>query len=349
MKDYFRENVRAMEGYRPGLQPKERGWVKLNTNENPYPPSARVIDAIRIASADLRKYPDPMADEFRHEAARVLDVRPDQIVCGNGSDGVLTMIVRAFCGPEDKLAFPYPTYSLYPVLAEIQGCPWVEVDYPADWSLPLDLLETGAKLIVISNPNAPSADVAALATSFDGMVVVDEAYVDFARETALALVHQHENLIVTRSFSKSYSLAGLRFGFAVASEAVIAGLRKVKDSYNVSRPAIAGATAAMRDQAWMRENTEKVRSTRAVLTLRLRELGFEVPESETNFVLARCGGADAARGLYEALRERKILVRYFDLRGLDDCLRITVGTDREVFLLLEAIEDIFAAGGFPAG
>lgn len=348
MNRYFRANVAEMSGYTPGLQPRELGWVKLNTNENPYPPSPRVVEAVRIASGELRKYPDPTGEAFRRAAADVLGVRPEEILCGNGSDDILTILFRTFCEASDTVLTLYPSYSLYPVLARIQGCGHEAVEYPEDYSLPLDVFRRRAKMIIVANPNAPTGttipvgDIAALASGFDGMVVIDEAYVDFGGESAVPLVRRHENLVVTRSLSKSYSLAGLRFGFAVATAEVIAGMAKVKDSYNVDRLAIAGAAAAMRDQEYFRANVERVKATRARLTAGLESLGLAVLPSSANFVLARCASRAAALGLYEELVKRKILVRHFDHRRVSDCLRISVGTDEEVGLLLGALAEIMA-------
>lgn len=348
MKDYFRPNISRMKGYTPGMQPRGGGWTKLNTNENPYPPSPAVKAAIIEAAEDLRKYPDPAGNVFRKAAAEVFGVKLEQVLCGNGSDDILTLITRAFCGPDDVMAYPCPTYSLYPVLARIQDCKSVEVDFPDDYGLPMGLLETNAKVVILANPNAPTGtviplgDVAAFTSSLDGIVVVDEAYVDFADESAVRLVERHHNLIVSRSLSKSYSLAGLRFGFAVADAKLIDGLMKVKDSYNVDRLSIAAATAAIRDQAWMQANAGRIRRTRAALTARLRRMGFSVLPSQANFVLARSEDAKSARAIFRALKKRKILVRYFDHRRVDDCLRITIGTDEEVDRLVAALKDVLS-------
>ena len=345
---YFRTNIEAMDGYVPGFQPKEPGFIKLNTNENPYPPSPRAMEVLRTASeASLRKYPDPMAQRFRDAAAGVLGTSPDRIMCGNGSDDILTIALRSFCAEGDAVAFPVPTYSLYATLALIQGARPVAVDWPGDYSLPAAALAgTGARLTLLCNPNAPSGtrvpaeQVAALAESLDGVLLIDEAYADFADANCLDLVDRFDNVVVTRTLSKSYSLAGMRFGFAVAQEALIDGMVKVKDSYNVDALAIATVTAAIGDQEHLRRNVAAIRATRERMATALETLGFGCLPSQTNFVLARAPqGVDAA-GLFEALFARKILVRYFAQPRLDDCLRITVGTDDETDALLAALRDI---------
>ncbi len=347
---YFRPNIEAMEGYRPGYQPSEPGFVKLNTNENPYPASPRALEAMhREVDGWLGRYPSAMADEFRGAAAEVFGTLPERILCGNGSDDILNIAVRCFCGEGDAVAFPVPTYSLYESLAQIQGARVVKVEFGADYGLPGGLAGTGARLTLLCNPNAPTGTMVApqaveeLAEGLDGVLLVDEAYVDFAEESCLGLVERRENVIVARSFSKSYSLAGLRFGFAIAQEPLIDGMAKVKDSYNVDRVAQAGATAAVRDQEWLAANVDKIKATRRRLTEALERLGFRCLPSHTNFVLARAPEGTEAGELHRELMERKVLVRYFDLPRVDDCLRISVGSDTEVDRLLDALQGALGA------
>jgi len=346
---YFRDNIARIEGYTPGFQPKEPGFVKLNTNENPYPPSPRVVEALRAACGDdLRKYPPPLADAFREQAADMLGVRPENIMCGFGSDDLLRIAVMATCEPGDLVAFPYPSYSLYDVLADIQGARVEVVEFPEDFSLPAGLALTGARLVMVPNPNAPSgtlipqADLEALAGAMDGLLLIDEAYVDFSEWNCMALATRCPNVIVTRTLSKAYALAGLRFGFAVADAAIIDELTKVKDSYNVSALALAGAGAALGDQDWLAETLARIKRTRAALMGGLEELGFFCWPSQSNFVLARAPQGKSAEDIFNALFERKVLVRYFKKRRLDDCLRITVGTDQETDALLDALKQILA-------
>jgi histidinol-phosphate aminotransferase len=351
---YLRKNIEAMAGYTPGEQPgPEDRVVKLNTNENPYPPSPRVMEALRKLPPDrLRRYPDPMADKVRDLIAGLFGLRRDNILCGNGSDELLTLVVRAFVGQGERLAYPTPTYSLYPVLAEIQGAETVEIPTPDDFTLPIGALKRAdARAMILCNPNAPTGTfvgpdvVGDLAAKFKGVLVVDEAYVDFAPSNSLRLAAERPNVLVLRTLSKSYSLAGLRFGYAVGPADLISGLAKVKDSYNVDAISIELAAAALEDQAWMRANVEKIRSERGRLAARLADLGFTVTPSESNFLLVRPpsaalrAGADGdAQGWYERLKAAGILVRYWNAPRLADKLRITVAAPAENDALLAAIE-----------
>jgi histidinol-phosphate aminotransferase len=341
--DSVRPCIRRLAGYVPGEQPQDRSYVKLNTNENPYPPSPRVIEAVRACGgADLRLYPDPLACALRAKAADVYGFEPDAIVAGNGSDDLLAMIVRACVGPGDTVVYPHPTYSLYDTLVAIGDAKAVHIPFPPDFSLPPGIAEAGGRVTFLCNPNSPSGTltpvegIARLAAGLEGLLVVDEAYVDFATASALDLVRHHDNIVVLRSFSKSFSLAGLRIGLAFGPPAFMAELLKVKDSYNLSQVSITAATAALEDLPWMRENVARVRGTRARLSAGLIELGFDVPRSEANFVLARRPGRNL-EALYEELRQRGILVRYFAVPELRDALRITVGTDGETDALLAAL------------
>jgi histidinol-phosphate aminotransferase len=343
---HARPAVERMAGYVPGEQPKPGDRViKLNTNENPYPPSPKVFDAIRHMSSDaLRRYPSPMADEFRQVAARVHGVSIDSVLAGNGSDEILQIVIRSYCGPGDVLASPDPTYSLYPVLAAIGDVRFVTVPWDRHWRLPVHaLLSTAPRAIFFANPNAPSGtvvepdEVSALAARTDALVLVDEAYVDFADGSCLALLKRHDNLLITRTLSKGYGLAGLRFGYALAHPQMIGQLSKVKDSYNCDAIAIAAAAAALDDQTYAREQWARVREERTRISDALARRGFEVIPSQANFVLATVPAGASARGLYDALKSRGILVRFFDKPGLNDKLRITIGTAEENDALLAAV------------
>lgn len=338
-----RPTIRRMHGYIPGEQPQDKQYIKLNSNENPYPPSPRVLHALQEAvSADLRLYPDPLANRLREKAAAVYGLTRDHILVGNGSDDLLTMLMRTFVGPRDRVAYPVPTYSLYNVLVTLQEGEVITVPFPPDFSLPSGLAEVDAKLTFVCNPNAPSGtltplpQIKALAQRVPGLLVVDEAYIDFAEETALPLLQHYPQVVILRSFSKSFSLAGMRIGLAFGHPDLINEMLKVKDSYNVNRLSIIAATAALEDYAWMRSNVEKIRATRTRLTAELRQLGYFVYDSQTNFVLARQAGVNQ-ESIYQGLKERGILVRYFSTPGLSDCLRITVGTDAEIDVLLQAL------------
>jgi len=345
---YFRENIEKAEGYVPGFQPARQDVVKLNTNENPYPPSPAVMEALaKIEPEQLRRYPDPQGNVFRKAAAEVNGVSPDNIMCCNGGDDLLTITFRAFCDRDRPVAYPVPTYSLYPVLAKLQDCKAIEVPFDAECNLPARLASTGAALTIVCNPNAPSGtmvsveELASLADEISAVLLIDEAYADFADRNCVSLVKDFDNVIILKSMSKGYSLAGLRFGYAIADAALIEGLLKVKDSYNVDSVAIAAATAAIQDQDYFKKNVEKVKRQRERLTEELRKFGFEVPTSYSNFVLAG-NKSKNARDIYNRLIERGIYVRYFDLPGLSDKLRITVGSKEQNDTLLNALREILS-------
>lgn len=345
---YFRENVEKAKGYVPGFQPVQADVIKLNTNENPYPPSQHVLKAVsEIEPEQLRRYPDPLGNTFRKAAAEINGVESDCIMCCNGGDDLLTIAFRAFCDGKRLVAYPVPTYSLYPVLANLQNCSPIEVPFDSEFNLPAKLTNSGAAMTIVCNPNAPTAsfvsveELESLADELSGILLIDEAYVDFAENNCVSLVKEFDNVIILRSMSKGYSLAGMRFGYAVASPTLISGLMKVKDSYNVDVVAVAAATAAIKDQKYFKKNVENVKKERKELTRKLCRLGFEVPESFTNFVLADSGDYKASR-IYDKLVQRGIYVRHFDLPGLDNKLRITVGTTEQNNKLICALEEILA-------
>lgn len=344
---YFRTNIEKMSGYTPGEQPKDGIYIKLNTNENPYPPSSKVLNAIKgAANENLRLYPDPIATAARIKIAEILGTKPERIMAGNGSDDLLSIIIRSFAGQGDKVVFPYPSYMLYKTLAELQDGIACAIDFTETYSLPQDFIVQGAKVTFIANPNSPSGtmissqEISRIASEMDGILVVDEAYADFADDNCLSLVEQHNNILILRTLSKSYSLAGIRLGFCIAQESLIQGMMKVKDSYNVDRLSIDAVVAALDDQKSMKANVERIKETRRYLTGSLRDMGFFVYPSQTNFILAQCMKGVSAHTLYQTLKSRKILVRYFNLRRLDDCLRITIGTREEIDILLKNLKEI---------
>lgn len=335
---YFRPEITAMQGYVPGEQPRRDDIIKLNTNENPYPSTPAVQRAIGMAiKAGLQRYPDPMADSFRNRAAEVLGVEPNWILCGNGSDDILTIVTRAFVGAGECLRLPYPSYILYKTLAQLQGAEAQEIRFQPDWSLSDDFSKarSGLKLAFLPNPNSPSGtvipidQVRKLATDLPCPLLVDEAYADFADSNCVALVKENDKVMVSRSFSKSYALAGLRFGFIVAQPHIIEQLVKVKDSYNCDALSIAGATAAIDDQEWLAANRAKILATREKLTLGMRELGFASVDSQANFVWNPHPEVPV-RPLYLRLKDEGVLVRYMDYPGWGDGLRISVGTDEQI-------------------
>jgi len=345
---YFRENVERAEGYEPGFQPSQKDVVKLNTNENPYPPSPEVMKVLaEIKAEQLRRYPDPEANTFRQAAAKLHGVSVENIMCCNGGDELLSIAFRGFCDEGRPVAYPVPTYSLYPVLAKLQNCKTIEVPFDSEFNLPAKLAGTGAALTIVCNPNAPSGsftnagEMASLADETSGVLLIDEAYVDFAEGNCAGLVKDFDNVIILRSMSKGYSLAGLRFGYAIAQRDLIAGLMKIKDSYNIGEVAIAAATAAIKDQEYFKKNIEKTKKDRGILTAQLRSLKIEVPDSSANFVLGRHKNCEANR-IYEKLVQRNIYVRYFNLPGLSDKLRITVGTSEQNERLISALREILS-------
>ena len=355
MSRFFRPHIARMAGYVPGEQPREGGFLKLNTNENPYPPSPRVAEAIAAAlDGRLRLYPDPVGAAFRKAAARLHGVDPEMILAGNGSDDLLTIITRAFVGPGDRVVYPTPSYILYKTLAELQDARETEVSFAPDWTLdPESFAVPGARLAFLANPNSPSGTsltprrVGMLADRLECPLVVDEAYVDFAETHCIGLVADHPNVIVTRTFSKGYSLAGLRLGYLIARPEIVAGLIKVKDSYNCDSLSLVGASAALEDQDYLKTTRSKILSTRRRLGEAVRSLGYHVPESQSNFVW--CTGGPPASGVYHALKDRKILVRLMRYPGLPDGLRITVGTDDEIDRFLEAFGPIVRKSGDQLG
>jgi histidinol-phosphate aminotransferase len=344
---YFRPEIESTAGYVPGEQPQDGEFIKLNTNENPYPPSPEVVTAIEETLRRLRKYPDPMAGEFRRRAGELLGVAPDWILCGNGSDDILTIVTRTFVGQGQLLRLPYPSYILYKTLAELQGARSEEVRFNADWSLPAEFAKgrDDLRVVFLANPNSPSGTmvppqkVLEIAEQLPCPLLVDEAYVDFADVNCMSLVAKCEKVMVSRTLSKSYALAGLRFGYIVAQPHIIEQLIKVKDSYNCDALAIAGATAAIGDQAWLAENRAKILATRRRLVAEMRNLGFVTVDSQSNFTW-NAHPRLPVRPIYERLKRDRILVRYMNYPGWGDGLRISVGTDAEIDACLEKLRAI---------
>lgn len=345
---FFRPNINAMSGYVPGEQPLPGTQViKLNTNENPYPPSPAALQVLRELEGELlRRYPDPMAGAFREAASQVLGVPADWILVGNGSDDLLTMIIRACSEPGQRVVYPMPTYVLYRTLTQIQGAEFVEVPYQENYTLPVEsLIEAQGAVTFVASPNSPSGTVASveqlekLATHLSGVLVIDEAYVDFAETDALEVVKNYDNVIILRTLSKGYSLAGLRLGFGVANPALLEGLIKVKDSYNVDAVACAVGAAAIADQDHKNTNANMIKVSRAQMADDLQKLGFHVLPSQANFLLAQFPEGNA-EFLYKSLKERGILVRYFNQPQLTDKLRITVGTPEQNEALIKVLSEV---------
>jgi histidinol-phosphate aminotransferase len=348
---YVRGCVRETPGYVPGLQPKpgER-LVKLNTNENPYPPSPKVLDAVKhAADGMLRLYPSPRGDALREEAADLYGLSPAQVLCGNGSDEILALIMRTFVSEGDTIAFFRPSYSLYPVLAALARARTVTAALPRDAFVRgidgLPVPSPRAKVFFLSTPNSPygfafpTAWIKRLLSSFPGIVVADEAYVDFAPESSLPLLAENPRLIIARTLSKTFSLAGMRVGFAFAHERLIEQLMKVKDSYNLSRLAQEAGRAALADRTYLAETRDMIKATRKTFSGRLAGLGFTVVPSDANFVFAVPPAGVTARSLYQRLLSRGFLVRHFEVEEISDGLRISIGTESDMEALSKEIEE----------
>ena len=338
------KNVQALEAYTPGEQPKDPLIVKLNTNENPYPPSPKVGELLKTFDyARLRLYPDPLFMALRMRLSEIHDCNINQVFIGNGSDEILALCTRAFVENNGSIGYFEPSYSLYPVLADIRGVERrsVKLDANFGWQMPGNYT---ASLFYITNPNAPTSmmhdkeTVAAFCKSFDGAVLIDEAYGDFADTNCmdLALAEGNANTLVMRTFSKSFSLAGLRFGYVVGPEPLIHALYKIKDSYNMDMLAQAVALAALSDLDTMRANVQKIRATRARLTQELTSRDWKVCPSQTNFLFARPPKGNAQE-IFNALKQSKIYVRYFPGPATGEFLRITIGTDEQTDKLLAAL------------
>ena len=367
--DAVRPTIATLPGYAPGEQPQGPGWTKLNTNENPYPPSPRAIEAMHAAVSDrLKIYPDPLGTGFREVAAELFReaaggnaaITADWILPGNGSDDCLTILVRTFCSEGDTLALPYPSYILYETLAGIQGCRAVRLPLRRDWSFDAAAARRrvqDAKLVFLPCPNSPSgtvwdADTVRSLIPPRGVLVLDEAYADFADAplgpqllAELADTPEARRLVVTRTLSKSYSLAGLRLGYAVAHPDLIGQMRKVKDSYNCDAIALAGGAAALADQDTVQNAIGRIRRTRERLAGELPELGFAVTPSQANFLWTERDDDDHDR-IFAGLKDRRVLVRRMhypdafadggDLSGL----RMSIGSDAETDTLLAALREL---------
>ncbi|MBT3381557.1 MAG: histidinol-phosphate transaminase [Lentisphaerae bacterium] len=348
----IRESIASMSGYVPGEQPRDRRYIKLNTNENPYPPSPRIEAALRSLDTNrLRLYPDPVCTELREAAGHLFGFGPEWVLAGNGSDDLLTIAVRTAVDQGGFLACPDPSYSLYPILAAIQGATCVTIPLGDQFELPDDVLARaeGASLLFIARPNAPTgnvfpvADIERVCAAFPGIVWVDEAYVDFSADHCVGLVSRFDNVVVSRTLSKSYSLAGIRLGWAYANPGLIAEMMKVKDSYSVNMLTQALGVEALRDTEYMRAQAARIRATRTWVSAQLTELGFDVLPSEANFVFA--APPRPAADVFVALRERGVLVRYFAQPRVDRYLRVTIGTDEDMSAFMAAIKDILNHAG----
>src|SRR6267143_4031794 len=347
-ESFLKKALRGFVPYVPGLQPPDgEDWVKLNTNESPLPPSPKVIEAIKAAAGEsLRLYPSPTAAPARRAIAKHFGLDESQVSVGNGADDLIEMCFRAFAGPGERVAYPTPTYPLLVSLCLLHGS--VPSPNPSGemftWST--ELADDPAPLKFLVNPNSPTGtwhagtSVERVLMRSEGVVVLDEAYVDFAAESQLPLLAKHENLLIVRTMSKSYALAGMRIGFALGSPAAIAALDAVKDSYNINRLAIVAAVAAIEDEAHHRKIVEYAVHERAWLEEQLREQGFEHSPSAANFVFVKPPLGNSAAAVADALRERRILIRHYDFDPIEGWFRITIGTRPQHELLLSALREI---------
>ena len=351
MNKLWSSMVKRADPYIPGEQLNKTDILKLNTNENPYSPSPQVIKAISgEVGNNLRLYPSPTMENLRETVANNYNLEMNNVFIGNGSDEVLAFSFMAFFEPRKEILFPNITYSFYPVYAKLFDIPYKEVMVKEDFSLDINQFYHSKGGVIFPNPNAPTSIYLPLdqveeivKNNPDTVVIVDEAYIDFAPASAVSLVKKYDNLLVIQTMSKSRSLAGLRVGFALGNEYLIQALIRMKDSFNsypVDRLALAGATAAMNDKPYFEETTEKIIKTRGWTTDQLEELGFQVLPSATNFVFASHQGIEAET-LYKELRDKDILIRYFGKEPIDNFVRITIGTDEEMQQLIEEIKHIF--------
>ena len=356
MKKKFDANARALghvqqlHAYVPGEQPQGEGWVKLNTNENPYPPSPRVGEAVAAEVAQLRRYPEPVSQQLRTVIGERFGLTAQNVIIGNGSDNILDLITRCYVSAEGA-GHTVPSYSLYPVVAGMSGKGMLDVPFARSMELDVEaMVAINAPVFFLTSPNAPTGvafsltAIEAVLQRIDGILVVDEAYVDFGGETAVALLQDYENLVVVRTFSKSYALAGMRVGFGLASAGIISMLDRVRDAYNVDRVAQAAAQAAFEDTEYFESQRQKVIATRATTLVQLDGLGWFTYPSAANFLFtepqnsAGESGAAVAASLFEYLKQMKVLVRYFPAHPLTcSFIRVSIGTDAEMEAFLTAV------------
>ena len=350
MSRFFTQRLDKLVPYTPGEQPRDMQYIKLNTNESPFPPSPAVIEAAKAEAGRLQLYSDPTCRKLTDKLASLYGVSPEQVILTNGSDEVLNFAFMAFADEDHPLVFPEITYGFYPVFAELNRIPYQEIPLKADFSVDCrDYMNLGGKTVVIANPNAPTglcltlAEIEAIVRSNpDGVVVIDEAYVDFGAESAVALVDKYDNLLVTQTFSKSRSLAGARLGFGIGNKALISDLHTVRYStnpYNVNRMTAAAGHAALCDNDYYMDNCRTIMENRDYTTKALRELGFEVLDSLTNFVFAKSDkiGGEA---LYLELKRRGILVRHFGKASITDYNRVTIGTRAQMEAFISTVKTI---------
>lgn len=350
MNKYWSELAKRLDPYVPGEQPKDRKYIKLNTNENPYGPSPKVLEAIRDCTDErLKLYPDPTCDMLLSAAAEYYGLKKEQIFAGNGSDEILAFAFMAFFDPDRTILFPDITYTFYPVYTSLFNLDYKLVKVTDDFGIPEEEFYNSPGGVIIANPNAPTGKFMSVSSikrildnNLSNVVIVDEAYIDFGGESAVKLVDKYPNLLVVHTFSKSRSLAGMRIGFAIGNSELIEALNRVKNSFNsytLDRLAIVAGTEAFKDNGYFEETRNKVISTRERVTVELCKLGFSISESVANFIFARHNTIKAL-DMFRELRARGILVRYFKKQRIDNLLRISIGSDEEMDVFLAEVGDI---------
>lgn len=351
-RNLTRNNINRLDPYIPGYQPENpESVLKLNANENPYPPSPKVLEALHGNISDvLRLYPNSRSTSLRRQLARVYEVDETQVFAANGSDEIISLVFRTFVDENDLIMSPYPTYTFYQTAAEIHGARYQSIDTDQDFRVNLNqFLNSPAKIVFLANPNAqtglllPPRDIEAFLADFNGLLVVDEAYIDFCSHpsSVYRLSTRYDNLIVMRTFSKSYSLCGIRVGFAFGHPSLIESLDKTKDSYNIAYLNQVAAIAALEDVAYMEANARRIKTSREAFQQTLSEMGFFYLPSDGNFVLLRHPRLPS-RMVYDSLKEENILVRYFEQPRLQDYVRISIGTDPQLVRVLAALRAMVA-------
>ncbi|MGC8739010.1 MAG: histidinol-phosphate transaminase [Candidatus Hydrogenedens sp.] len=348
MSRYCIQRLNKIEGYTPGEQPKNSDVIKLNTNENPFTPPIEILQALKeISSEQLRKYPDPLALELRQKIACIYDIPgAEWVIAGNGMDEILSILIRTFVDYHETISATYPTYSLYEVLADLHGCKFQYHDLDENFNITPPFTWNSSKLLLITHPNAPSGVptppevMKDICRNQEQVIFIDEAYVDFCDFSYISWVKNYPNVIVGRTFSKSFSLAGVRLGFAVGNPELISDMFKVKDSYNINVLTQKIGIRALENYNQVTNHIETIKTTRSFLQKELQKLGFIVPNSQSNFLLAIWNGTPSAKDIYLKLKEKNIFVRYFPMRRLENALRITIGTKEQCAILLENLVKI---------
>ena len=349
MSRFFSARYQGLTPYTPGEQPRDMQYIKLNTNESPFPPSPKAVQAAARAAQDLQLYSDPTCKALTEKAAEVFGISPDEILFTNGSDDILNFAFMAFCDADHPAVFPDITYGFYPVFAQLNGIPYTQIPLKEDFSIDVEAFQGRSQTIFIANPNAPTGTVLTLAqieaivkSNPDSVVVIDEAYVDFGAESAAPLIHKYDNLLVIQTFSKSRSMAGGRLGFGIGCKALIQDLNTLKYStnpYNINRMTMAAGIGAMADVEYFRSNCQTIIDNRDWTTNALRQIGFEVVDSKANFVFAKHPVIDG-EDLYLRLKRKGILVRHFGSLRLKDYNRITIGSLTQMQALITTLKEI---------